>query len=181
MGDFDNIEAVADQLNELDFPRCESFELRCVETWMANFPEERKPYVAVYSAPDYEGRDDTDDADCEGIDWTELDGMLRALAKSPLRRLALTSFASSRSMLDAIAAAGLPPTLRELDLSDSMISDIDVGWLLEHRALFASLERLVVTNTPLTPRAVKTIAELGPRVVHSPGLGATYRYVVGQE
>jgi hypothetical protein len=179
MADYEDIGDVAETLNELDFPACESFELRCAETWFANIPAERKPYVAVYSEDDR--ADEADDGDCEGVDWSGLGGMLHALTKAPLRRLALTSFTSAQTMLDALAGVGLAPALRELDLSDSMLGDDNVAWLIEHRALFAKLERLVLRNTPLTPRAVKTLAALGPTIVHTPGLGATYRYVVGAE
>jgi hypothetical protein len=180
MCEYDGAIELAATLGRAQWPKLEAFELRCCETFVANVPEEHNPYVPVYSADDWDGEEGSEEGECDGIDWNAALGpLLRNLAKGPLRRLALTSFVSATSMLNAIAEAGLAPTVRELDLSDSMIEDAHVAWMLERRALFAKLETLRLERTPLDDSAA--LDGLGPKIVHTSGTGATYRYVVGAE
>jgi hypothetical protein len=179
---FAGFEELGDQvawLARARWPKLESFELRCVEMWIANVPEEHEPYIPVYSADDYEGRDDTDEGDTETVDWRGMTEVFRSLARCPLRRLALTSAYSMHTLIPALAQAGLAPTLRELDFTDGCLGSADD--LLAHRAAFASLEAIVLDGTPLVATELARLADLGPRIVHSPGVGARYRYVVGQE
>jgi hypothetical protein len=167
-------------LNTAQFPALEEFELRCTEEWTANVPAEHKPYVAVYSAPDYDGRDDTDEGDTEGVDWGQLGPLFATLATCPLRRLALTSAYSMSTLIAALVEAGLAPTLRELDFTDAVVGG-SADELLEHAATFAKLEAIVLDGTALPEPVLERLRTLGPRIVHSPGEGARYRYVVGQE
>ncbi|MDF2695708.1 MAG: hypothetical protein K0S65_4091 [Labilithrix sp.] len=163
------------------WPKLESFELRLPETWVANVPDDADAYVPVYSGNDeWEDRmDEAEDGENEGVNWQELDPLLRQLAKSPLKRLALTSFDSADSLLGMLAAAGLPATLEELDLSDSSVASAD--WFLANKALLAPLKRLVLERTSLSDDDAKKLAGLGPEIVHSSGGGARYRFVVGCE
>lgn len=180
--DWEDAQTMCKRLANASWPQLEAFELRLVETWVANVPNEIDPYVAIYSAPDYEGRDDTDDGDGEGINWkTELAPVLATLKACPLRRLALTSFDSSTSVLEAIVDSGLLSVIEELDLSDSALQPHDVDWMLEHRDVFAHLRRLVVERTSIGATGAATLREINPRTVYSEGNGAQYRYVVGQE
>jgi hypothetical protein len=175
---------MAQELAAARWPRLESLELRLVEEWFANVPLEREPYLAVYSDRDDDeggGYDDPDEGGPAGTNWSQLVPLLRGLASCPLRRLALTSFSSSRSLLEALVAASLPPALEELDLSDSTLDDGDVDWLLRHRDRFGSLRRLVVERTAISAEAAPRLGALGPEIRHSTGDAPRYRYVVGQE
>jgi hypothetical protein len=164
-----------------DWPKLETFEVRLAETWVANIPADENAYVEKYSGDeDWEDRmDEAEEGENEGVNWNELDPVLATLAKSPLKRLALTSFDSSQSLLDTLASRGLPPTLEELDLSDSSVSEAD--WFVANKALFAPLKRLVLERTSLSDDDAKKLASLGPEIVHSSGGGARYRYLVGCE
>ncbi len=181
--DWEDAGTMRGRLAGASWPNLESFELRLVETWVANVPNEIDPYIPIYTAEDYEGRNDTDDdGDSEGINWkTELAPVLATLKACPLRRLALTSFESSTSVLEALADSGLLAVIQELDLSDSSLREHDVDWIREHADLFANLDRLVVERTPIGATGAKTLLAINPRTVYSEGNGARYRYVVGQE
>jgi uncharacterized protein (TIGR02996 family) len=169
------------------WPKLETLELRLVEEWIANVPLERAPYEPVYSTragddeEDEPSYDDPDEGEPVGTDWRSLEPVLRTLAACPLRRLALTSFASSRSLLEVLAAAPLPATLEELDLSDSATSNGDVDWLLRHGDRLRSLRRLIVERTAIDPAGADRLRSLGPEIVHSTAGAPSYRYVVGQE
>jgi hypothetical protein len=176
---------LAPQLAEARWPRLESLELRLTESWIANVPLEREPYISSYSdriAEDPDLFDDADEGEPVGVDWGALAPVLRTLAECPLRRLALTSFASTRSLLETLARAQLPATLEELDLSDSAIGDTDVEWFMRHRDRLRSLRRLVVERTAISTDAAAYLRALGPEIRHSSAETAPrYRYVVGQE
>lgn len=162
------------------FPKLESFELRLVEQWVANVPDDSDAYVGL--GADVGGDDGPDDGDNEGTNWTEAIGeLLRRLKTLPLKRLALTSFESGRSLLEALQAAGLPPSLEELDLSDSGFSSEEAAFLAKNGSLVSGLKRLVLKGTVLQAGDVKALSALGPQVEYSPGGGAKYRYVVGME
>lgn len=182
--DWEDAGTMSARLATAKWPKLESFELRLVETWVANVPDEPDDvYVRVYSAPDYDGRDDVDDGDTEGVNWrTDLSPILATLKGSPLRRLALTSFQSSSSLLEALETSGLLPVIKVLDLSDSALADGEVAWILAHAGLFANLEQLVVERTSMSEAVARKLDSLGPKVAYSAGgREASYRYVVGQE
>lgn len=174
-------ETLAPRLATARWPRLESLELRLTETWEAAVPLERDPYVRHYSGNPTYADDTPEEGRLRPADWSALVPVLRTLEACPLRRLALTSFASSRSLLEALAAARLPPSLEELDLSDSALGDGDADWLLAHRGLFPGLRRLVVERTRLTSAGAARLDALGATVVHSAADAPRYRYVVGQE
>lgn len=163
------------------WPNLEELEIRLPETWVANVPDDTGAYVECYAGnDDWEDRmDEAEEGENEGVDWSDLRPLLEALKKSRLKRLALTSFDSWQSLLDTIAAAGLPPALEELDLSDSSIGDVE--WFLGNEPLLAPLKRLVLERTSITDEDAKRLASLGPAIVHSNGTGARYRYLVGCE
>lgn len=175
--DYDDAQAMTGRLATAKWPKLESFELRLTETWVANVPDEVDVYVPVYSAADYEGRDDVDEGETEGVNWSrDLPAVLNTLEGAPLKRLALTSFNSAEQVFQALAASGLLATIKVLDLSDSNLHADHVEWLAAHTA---NLEQLVLERTSLD---AETAAKL-PNAVHSQreGSGPTYRYVVGQE
>lgn len=180
--DWEDASTMSGRLATATWPKLESLELRLVETWVANVPNEVEVYIPVYSAEDYDGRDDTDDGDIEGVNWrTDLAPVLATVKSAPLKRLALTSFVSTRSVLEALETSGLLSVIEVLDLSDSALGDSDVDWIAEHADLFANLRQLVIERTAITPAGVARIEKLGPKVAASEGPGASYRYVVGQE
>lgn len=182
--DWEDAQTMCGRLGAATWPKLEDCELRLVETWVANVPNEINPYIAIYSADDYEGRDDADDGDAEGIDWkAELAPVFAALRGCPLRRLALTSFASARALLEGLADSGLLPTLEILDLSDAALGDSEVTWLLEHAGLLANLRELVLERCWLgDARSAARLRTLErPPVRYSEAAEARYRYVVGQE
>jgi len=93
--------------------------------------------------------------------------------------LSLTSFGSPDSLLETLQATGLPPTLVELDLSESAIDS--PTWFLANKAMFHGIKRLVLRDVSMDADAAKALATLGPEIVHTAGGGAKYRYVVGSE
>ncbi|MFZ5441129.1 MAG: hypothetical protein ACOZQL_14060 [Myxococcota bacterium] len=184
-------------LGAATLPRLQRFEARLCEEWVANFVDDTGAYVSL----EVEG-DEPDDGNNEGSNWDgEFGDALAMLAKAPLRRLALTSFDSTRSLLDALKARGLAPTLTELDLSDSTLGDDDVEWFEANAALIKPLRRFVAQRTGLTEAGADRLRALGLEVVFSTsaprfqpwedpdGEGEaggglilpTYRYVVGME
>lgn len=172
-----------DALVASSWDRLEALELRLAESFLANTPLERDPYVATYSArEDDEGDPFAHDGNCRGVDYSTLEPMFAKLVRSPLRRLALTSFVSADSLFEVLGRTGLPPTLRVLDLSDSDLRERHVAWLRAHAKLLAPLEQLVLERTSLEAHHVEALAGLGPEIVHSHDASApTYRYVIGME
>lgn len=176
--DWEDADTMRNRLATAKWPKLEDFELRLVETVVANVPNEIEPYVAIYSAPDYDGRDDVDDGDGEPMAWErDLLPILATLKGCPLRRLALTSFQSD-GVLEALATSGLMPTLEVLDLSDSALGAKDVPWFEEHGA---HLKKLVLERTGIGEEGYGKLRKLDAQVSYSPGEGAVYRYVVGSE
>lgn len=164
------------------WPELRSFELRLTEEFGANIIADEDAYVPRYhDHEDYQDRyDEADEGEnYEGANWEQLRPVLDNLVKTPLERLALTSFDSASSLLATLAAAGLPPKLAELELSHSSVSD--AAWFLENAARFHGIKRLVLEKVSMTDDEAKRLATLGPEIVHSHGSGATYRYVVGSE
>jgi hypothetical protein len=182
-GAYGDASTVPSALAEAQWPKLTSFELRLPEEFGANICEDRDAYNPIYFGDeDFEDRyDEAEEGEnYEGINWSQLVPLLGNLKQCKLERLALTSFDSAQSVFDALKEAGLPPALVELDLSDSAINATD--WFLANRDLLGQLKRLVLERTPLSEADVARLGSgLGPKVVHSPGSGASYRYIVGQE
>ena len=197
-GDAADPSELARALAVAKLPRLEEFDLRLCEEWVVNELDD----TGAYTSHDGGGEDGDNIGDNEGADWDgEFGDALRTLVKSPLKRLALTSFDSTSELLGLIRSTGLPATLKELDLSDSSLSHADVDWFTANKALLASLEKLVVKDTSFTPTDVAVLAGLGPKVEYSPrdeedhrssaddddeGAGEPlplpkYRYIVGME
>ncbi len=177
----DETVSLTNTLANATWPRLESLAVRLTETWMANVIEDSDAYVSHYAGnEDWEDRmDEAEDGENEGVNWRQLRGLFDSLKKTPLKRLALTSFDSASTLLDCIEQAGLPPKLEELDLSDSSLSDAE--WFTKNKELIAPLKRLVLERTTMSDEDAKKLATLGPEIKHSSGHGARYRYVVGSE
>lgn len=201
---FGGTSTFANALTAAKLPALKHFDARLPEEWVMNYLDDDGAYTSHGYGGGY-GDYGSDDASIEGTNWgAELGDALRNLVACPLERLALTSFDSTESLLELLAETGLPPTLKELDLSDSALSTSDLAWFTAHKAMLSKLERLVVKNTGLTDDDARALAALGPKVEHShrapPELAgfdeeplepeegeeprrtqAVYRYVVGME
>ncbi len=70
-------------------------------------------------------------------------------------------------MLELIATTGLPPSLRELDLSQSSLSTRDLAWFTSHAALLTNLRKLTVLETGVSDDDVKTLRTIVPEVEFS--------------
>jgi hypothetical protein len=103
--------------------------------------------------------------DNDGTDW--------CLAL-PLKRLYLTHFDSSASLLQAIAENGLPESLELLALDHSAINDGNVDTLLKMKPLLQGVQRINLFETAITKGYALKLEDLGPEIWH-------YRYVVGME
>ena len=174
---------LAESLANAKWPELRDFELRLVEEYVANIIADDDAYVPKYAGhEDFEDRYDEAEVDgenIEGINWDQLAPLLNNLQQCPLERLALTSFDSADSLLETLAQTGLPKTLVELDLSDSTVRD--ASWFTQNAGMLRGLQRIVLERTPIDASDVKRLGTLGPQIVHSPGEGATYRYIVGSE
>ena len=171
-------------LAQASWPHLESFDLRIPETWVASYVEDSDAYHTPYSdmdiAPDH--HDELDDGDNEGVNWSrELGPLLASLSSLPLKRLALTSFDSADTLVQALVSHGLPATLEELDLSQSSLSSREVATLLGHRQLLGNLKTLDIRQTRVSKKNAEKLAEIIPEVRHSSGGGAVHRYIVGME
>lgn len=179
---------LTDHLALAKWPKLAELEVRLCETWIANIPEEDEPYVRVYSEPDDEDDDgryaeEAEEGEIDSVDWSQLSGLFGNLKQCPLRRLALTNFVGSGSLIDTLGQAGVAPTLVELDLSHSALSDDDVvERMFAHLPTFSTIKRMVLDGTHVTDEAMTRLRGLGIEVVKdgSPA-GAKYRFVVGQE
>lgn len=171
-------------LANCSWPKLEDFELRLPEQFMANVPLEENPYLPVYSESE-DGEDDrydeAEEGENEGTNWAQLAPLLQSLKKCPLKRLALTGCDSASSLLKVIADTGLPPTLKELDLTGCSLSSDSVAWFEENKPMIEKLERIVVEKTPLSSDDAGRLSKLGPKVSWSNGPGAVHRFVVGME
>ncbi|MDP3499868.1 MAG: hypothetical protein Q8S33_06025 [Myxococcales bacterium] len=155
-------------------PKLTTFDCRLCETWVVN----ELHFAGTYTAHDVAGEGAFEEGHHEGADWSgEFGDALRNLVTLPLRRLALTSFASTSSLLELLASTGLPPTLEELDLSDSALATSDLAWFTANKPVLSRLHRLVVKNTGFTEDDAKVLASLGPKVEHT--MAATARMRVG--
>lgn len=174
---------MAQTLAEASWPKLESLALRIPETYTYSWPEQYGAYrpVARYDEEN-EYYDDyyDDDGYHEDVNWSaEFGGLLQALRNTPLRRLSMTSFASSANLLRAFSDHGLPETLKVLDLSESDLNDENVEWFTSNAGLLAQLDSLDLSDTLISDAS--PLAALDCEVVHSPGSGARYRFSVGME
>lgn len=170
---YEDLETMGDRLADAQFANLTSFELRLVEQFMANIPIENNVYVEHYG--DNRRRDEAEEGDCEGVDWGELARLFATLATCPLERLALTSFVSGASLMEALRSVAWPTSLTTLDLSDSALADDDLAQLPE-------IEHLVILRTAVTDAAAERLRARGLSVEHSTSATApSYRYVVGAE
>ncbi len=172
---------MAQTLAAAKWPKLQRLALRIPETYTYSWPDQDGAYVSV-DRYDEEGDDEymDDEGWHEDMNWSaELGGLLDALLQTKLEQLSLTSFASASNLLVALAEHGLPASLQILDLSASDLGDEAVGWMLEHRQLFASLKTLDLRDTLIDDAS--PLAALGPEVLHSSGGGAIYRFSVGME
>lgn len=169
-------------LAEMRWPSLRELALRLPETFTYAWPIQDGAYVVDDRYLEENDEYDGDESGYSDTDWpAELGPLLAALQDSGLERLSLTGFASSRGVLQAIAAAGLPARLKHLDLGGSNVDGEDVAWMLEaaHRPLFAALETLDLRGTLVRDPA--PLAGLGPEVLHQPGVGSIYEFSVGME
>ena len=172
-------------LGETAWPKLQELELRLCETFAANIPGEREAYNPTYTEDMERVADRLDEGDLgdnDGVSWDEIEPLLENLVKSPLRRLALTSFDSCDELLAVLLRTGLPPTLKVLDLSDSSLDRRHVEWMRENAKLFTPLTELVLERTAIEEADAKLLQGLGPAIRWSHGETApTYRYIVGSE
>ncbi len=101
------------------------------------------------------------------------------MKSTPIKQLSLTSFASCNQLLAAIEAHGLPDTLETLELGQSDLNDEHAAWIAAHPDLFGGLKVLDLSNTLIEDPS--PLVHLGPKIVHSSGGGAIYRFSVGME
>ena len=199
---FDEAGPMPGRLIEMEAPKLERYALRLTESYFTNIAAEDNPYIPVYTEyfdnrraeheaeqedrPEdereefYDRSDEGDEGELHGADWNALDALLAVLATYPLKHLALTGFASSRSLVEVIDTAGLAPTLEVLDLSDSQLDNDDAAWMASRPKAFAAPKKIVVDGTRLTAAGAATLKKLGPEIEWSSG-GTQYRYIVGSE
>lgn len=195
-GDAAEPNELATALGAASLPALTACELRLCEEWVAGYLDDEGAYLPMNVEP----YDEPDEGNNEGTDWEgELGAALGTLAKCPLRRLALTSFASTTSLLGALGTHGLARSLEALDLSNSSLGDDDVAWFEANAALISPVKRLVANATRLTEAGAARLRALGLQVdfstsparrlpydgddgepMTSPPL-PTWRYVVGME
>ncbi|MCA9701131.1 MAG: hypothetical protein KC431_26650 [Myxococcales bacterium] len=174
---------MATTMAEAKWPKLRRLALRIPETFTYSWPEQYGAYVAVDRyEEENEYYDDyaDDDGWREDLDWSaELGNLLNALKDTPIEELSLTSFASAGTLLEALRNHGLPASLRRLDLGTSELSDANVPWMVENAALFDKLEELDLSDTLISDP--EPLSVLAPKIVHSEGSGAIYRFSVGME
>ena len=175
---WEDLEGIGETLSGAQFANLTSFELRLVEQFNANIPDERNAYVEQYA--DSDRRDEVEEGDSEGVNWGDLSRLFATLARCPLERLALTSFVSSRSLVSALRSHVWPDSLTTLDLSDSRIDDEDATLLSGSRP--GGVTHLVLERTQVTDEGAARLRAGGYTVDHSTSSDApSFRYVVGSE
>ena len=166
-------------LANAQWPKLASLELRLVDDFTINDPDDAKAYMRVYGRDD-NGRDDVAfSRPRERLDWRgELEPLAASLEKLPLERLALTSAHDVDIVLEMLESHAMPH-LRELDLSDGAFDTKDAE-RLANNPLVLQLRRLVLER--VAAPSAKALAGLAAEVVHSCAPNRpTYRYVVGWE
>ena len=166
-------------LANAEWPKLAALDLRLVDDFTINNPDDAKAYRPVYRSE----RDERDPIDQsrprERHDWEpELAPLFESLEQLPLERLALTSFYDASTIVGLLELYELR-RLVELDLSDSALDDEQAARLAAN-PLLLQLRTLVVER--VTAHSAKAFASLGATVVHSFARNRpTYRYVVGWE
>ncbi len=163
---------VCAMLSNATLPRLRHFDMRLNEAWTVNYVSDSSAYHSHGFAEDeFDSSgyvDEFDSATPDDVNWdTEFGNALRSLVKSPLERLSLTNFASTSAVLELIATTGLPPSLRELDLSQSSLSTRDLAWFTSHAPLLTNLRKLTVLETGFSDDDVKTLRTIVPEVEFS--------------
>ena len=169
-------EGLGDILANTRLPKLRALELRLPESYLQNNPTDERAYASVYK----------NDRERDPIDlhnrpretpWREdLVRLEEWWRDMPLERLALTSWANP-IVLDVLDQ--LPPTVVELDFSDSAFDRREAERLANHHVAL-QLKRLVIERVRLL--SPKTFDGLGIEVVHSCKPAAPiYRYITGME
>lgn len=175
-------EELPDSILNATWPKLRSFALRLPERWVGNIPDREEAYTRPYQGRKSQWHDPDEDGSNLGFDWRPtVVALLQNLHSTRLKRLALTSFDSTRGVLAAIHEFGLPAGLEELDLSDSSLGERDAEQMIQHEGMYASLKRLVLKRTSLSSQTAELLSLMGPQVLHSQGNGARYRFLVGAE
>jgi len=166
---------------EARWPRLRHLALRIPETFTYSWPSTEGAY---HPGSRYEEDNEYYDVDTDGwaedLPWgTELGPLLEALRRTSLERLSLTSFASGRMLLSALAEHGLPDSLRVLDLSDSDLADEHLDVIAGHPEVFGRLQVIDLRGTFVGDAS--RLDELSARVLVAPGAGHRYQFSVGME
>ena len=173
------VEGLGEMISRGRWPLLRSLELRICDSYVENNPDDAHAYRDVYR---HERERDPigSSATPMGSHWREeLAPIFASLEKLPLERLALTSFGDAYAFTDALGAATFPPSLVELDFSDSVFDHVAAARLADHPVML-QLERLVLERVRLP--SPKALAGFGVDIVHSHAPAApTYRYITGME
>jgi hypothetical protein len=172
---------IPEAFDRASWPNLEELSLRLPESWTSSIPDDANGYTRPYEDRD-EDEYGEDDPYHDDFDWSRrLGELLESLKRTKLKRLALTSFASAAGVLLAIRDTGLPDSVVELDFSDSSFGDQEAEELLQDQSLIRRVKRLVLERVPASKESLEPIRARGIEVVHSEGMGATYRFLVGME
>ena len=162
------------------WPKLTSLELRLVEDFTSNEPDDKRAYRTVYNYPDDGTRSNPFQSSARDyVDRIEdLEPLFGTLERLPLERLAITGFNDGDLVLGLLEAHPLP-SLVHLDLSDSNLTAADLE-RLANNPLLLQLKTLVLER--ITAPTIKALASLDLEIRHSCEPAAPgYRYVVGWE
>lgn len=173
------VDGLGDLIANARWPNLRSLELRLVESYLQNNPDDARAYRSVYNHERERDPVGITDHPMNSRWRVELAPIFTATSSLPLERLALTSWADSYAFMDAFGQATMPPTLVELDFSDSGIDHVAVSRLADHDVM-RQLKRLVLERVTLA--SPKPLLGPGIEIVHSCAPSAPqYRYVTGME
>ena len=173
------VEGLADLIANAQWPELRALELRLVESYLENNPDDVHAYRPVYRYT-REREPVGGVAPPMNSPWrVELAPLFDAIAELPLERLALTSWADNYAFMDAFVQFVPPASLVELDFSDSAIDHVGASRLADH-VVMLQLKRLVLERVRLaSPKALEGF-DVDIRHSHAPSAPA-YRYVTGME
>lgn len=172
--------SMSKSLADARWPKLERLALRIPETFTYSWPDQDGAYVRVDRYDEENDEYYDDEGWNDGVNWgEELAGLLGNLKSTPIKHLALTSFASCDQLLGAFETHGLPSTLETLELGQSDLNDDHAAWIAAHPDLFGRLKVLDLSNTLIGDPS--PLAQLGPKIVYSSGGGSIYRFSVGME
>jgi hypothetical protein len=177
------VEGLGDLIANAQWPELRALELRLVESYLENNPDDAGAYRSIYrhlrERDPIGGGVFGGDAPTNAPWRLELVSLFEAIAKLSLERLALTSWADNYAFMDAFAQFVPPPTLVELDFSDSAIDHVGASRLADH-VVMVQLKRLVLERVRLP--SPKPLEGFGVEITHSCAPYApAYRYVTGME